>query len=82
MGKVWQTGGMSKDVRIHATLPPELVAYLDVYQRKQGLKSRSAALAAAVRVLQEHELEEAYQELGKAQRLGLESYPPANTDSL
>ncbi|WP_177183258.1 hypothetical protein [Deinococcus reticulitermitis] len=56
---------MSKGVRIHATLPPELVAYLDEYRRKHSLKSRSAALAAAVRALRDCELEEAYRKLGE-----------------
>ena len=74
--------GMTTATRISATLPPELTAYLDQYQRQNGLSTRSAALAAAVRALRERELEAAYRELGEAQTAGLEAYPPSNTDGL
>lgn len=73
---------MTNATRISATLPADLSAYLDEYQRQHGLESRSAALAAAVRALRDQELEAAYRELGEAQRLGLETYPPDNTDGL
>ena len=73
---------MTNATRISATLSSDLTAYLDKYQQEHGLDSRSAALAAAVRALRDRELEEAYRELGEAQRRGLESYPPDNTDGL
>ncbi|WP_407540853.1 hypothetical protein Q0M94_05565 [Deinococcus radiomollis] len=69
-------------VRISATLPPELASYLDEYQAAHALESRSAALAKAVVALREQELHGAYRELGDAQRAGLETYPPDNTDGL
>ena len=69
-------------VRISATLPPELANFLDEYQAVHALESRSAALAEAVMALREQSLQEAYRELGDAQRAGLETYPPDNTDGL
>ncbi|WP_420594785.1 CopG family ribbon-helix-helix protein [Deinococcus sp.] len=72
----------AKAVRISATLPAELAAFLDDYQRQHASNSRSAALAEAARVLREQVLYEAYRELGDAQRAGLEAYPPDNTDGL
>lgn len=68
--------------RISATLPRDLIAFLDDYQRRHGLGSRSAALAEAVRALQTHELEVAYRKLDAAQVEGLEVYPDANADGL
>lgn len=73
---------MTNATRISATLPPDLTAFLDEYQQAHKLESRSAALAEAIRALRQRELEAAYRELGEAQRLGLELYPPDNTDGL
>lgn len=73
---------MTNATRISATLPAELAQYLETYQQTHGLETRSAALAAAVRALRDQELEAAYRELGEAQRLGLEVYPPDNLDGL
>lgn len=73
---------MSNAIRISATLPTDLSAFLDDYQRRHGLDTRSAALAEAVRVLRTSELEAAYRELGAAQAEGLEVYPDANADGL
>jgi hypothetical protein len=69
-------------VRISATLSAELANFLDEYQTAYALESRSAALARAVTALRDQELHIAYQELGDAQRAGLEIYPPDNTDGL
>lgn len=69
-------------VRISATLPAELATFLDNYQASRALDSRSAALADAVRALRDQVLNEAYRELGDAQRAGLEQYPADNTDGL
>ena len=69
-------------VRISATLPAELAKYLDDYQASHALESRSAALAKAIVTLREQELYEAYRELGDAQRAGLGTYPPDNSDGL
>ena len=82
---MWYSDGMTNTtnaVRISATLPPELASFLDEYQAAHALDSRSAVLARAVAVLREQELYEAYRELGDAQRAGLETYPPDNTDGL
>lgn len=73
---------MTRATRISATVPPELADFLDEYQRSRGLDSRSAALADAIRALQERELLDAYAELGKAQQAGAEVYPPDNSDGL
>jgi metal-responsive CopG/Arc/MetJ family transcriptional regulator len=68
--------------RISATLPENLVAFLDTYREEHALESRSAALAAAIEALRERELQRGYRELGQAQRQNLETYPPDNTDGL
>ncbi|MFC6616547.1 ribbon-helix-helix domain-containing protein [Deinococcus radiophilus] len=73
---------MSYATRISATLPPELSHFLDDYQKRHGLDTRSAALAEAVRALQTSELEAAYRDLGNAQAEGLELYPANNMDGL
>ena len=79
------TGNMTSNtsaVRISATLPRELAAFLDEYQAAHALGSRSAALAEAVNALRDQTLHAAYFELGEAQRAGLEQYPDDNTDGL
>lgn len=73
---------MSYATRISATLPTELSRFLDDYQKRHGLDTRSAALAEAVRALQSSELEAAYRDLGTAQAEGLELYPADNADGL
>ena len=73
---------MSYATRISATLPTELSRFLDDYQKRHGLDTRSAALAEAVRALQTSELEAAYRDLGTAQAEGLELYPADNVDGL
>ena len=69
-------------VRITALLPAELAAFLTEYQTARGLPSLGAALAEAVAALREQALNEAYRELGEAQRAGLELYPDDNFDGL
>jgi metal-responsive CopG/Arc/MetJ family transcriptional regulator len=68
--------------RLSATIPQELLSFLDEYQRQHALDSRSAALVKAIEALQERELEQGYVILGQAQRDGLEQYPSDNTDGL
>lgn len=67
-------------VRLSATIPQDLVQFLDMYQQEQGLSSRSAALSLAIEALREKALEEAYKELGRAQ--ASETYPEDNLDGL
>lgn len=73
---------MAHGTRISATLPPDLLAFLDEYQHARKLDSRSAALADAVRALRERELQTAYAELGEAQASGQEIYSQDNADGL
>ena len=68
--------------RLSATIPQDLLAFLDEYQQRHALDSRSAALVKAIQTLQERELEEGYVALGQAQRAGLERYPSDNLDGL
>lgn len=68
--------------RISATIPSDLLAFLDAYQRDRALGSRSVALREAIAALKERELARGYAELGQAQRDGLETYPPEHTDGL
>ena len=74
--------GMTNATRISATLPPDLAAFLDQYQETHHLSSRSAVLAEAVRALRDQTLQDAYRELGEAQRSGQEAYPADNLDGL
>ncbi|MFC5848376.1 hypothetical protein [Deinococcus petrolearius] len=73
---------MAKFEQVSATLPAELVAFLDGYQHAHHLDSRGAALAEAIRALQERELLADYAELGEAQASGAETYPADNLDGL
>ena len=73
---------MARTTRISATLPTHLTAFLDSYQQTHGLGSRSAALAEAIGVLRDRELDAGYTELGNVQHAGLETYPADNTDGL
>lgn len=68
--------------RISATLPADLLSFLEGYQLEHGLESRSAALARAVQALRDESHLKAYEELGKAQLEGVEHYPADNTDGL
>jgi Arc/MetJ-type ribon-helix-helix transcriptional regulator len=68
--------------RISATIPENLITFLDMYREQHALDSRSAALVAAVEALRERELQRGYAELGQAQRENLETYPPDTTDGL
>jgi antitoxin MazE9 len=47
-------------MKLSVSLPDEDVALLDEYARKSGLRSRSAAIHRAVRLLRESGLEEDY----------------------
>jgi Arc/MetJ-type ribon-helix-helix transcriptional regulator len=47
-------------MKLSVSLPDEDVATLDDYARAQGLKSRSAALQRAIRMLRHPELEQDY----------------------
>lgn len=47
-------------MKLSVSLPDEDVAALDDYARSQGLRSRSAALQRAIRVLRNPELEQDY----------------------
>lgn len=75
-------GRLPTPVRIYATLPSDLAAFLTEYQTAHALPSLSAALAEAVTALRANELAEAYRELGEAQRAGSEKYPANNLDGL
>jgi len=44
------------------SIPEEDVTFLDMYARKHGLRSRSAAITQAVRVLRVDDLKSAYGE--------------------
>lgn len=68
--------------RLSATIPKDLMAFLDEYQHRHALDSRSAALVKAIQTLQEQELEQGYILLGQAQQAGLEHYPSDNLDGL
>ncbi len=68
--------------RLSATIPVELLSFLETYQRDHALESRSAALVEAIQALRQRELQRGYEELGRAQREGLEVYPSENTDGL
>lgn len=48
-------------MKVSVSLPGEDVAFLDAYAHEQGLKSRSAALHKAVRLLRAAELGVAYE---------------------
>ncbi len=73
---------MTNNVRLSATIPKDLMQFLDSYQHQHSLKSRSAALAIAIKVLREKGLQEAYEELGQAQQTFPNMYPADNTDGL
>lgn len=47
-------------MKLSVSLPEEDVATLDEYARSQGLRSRSAALQRAIRMLRNPELEQDY----------------------
>ncbi len=47
-------------MKLSVSLPEEDVATLDEYARSQGLKTRSAALKHAIRMLRNPELEQDY----------------------
>ncbi len=47
-------------MKLSVSLPAEDVATLDDYARSQGLRSRSAALQRAIRMLRNPELEQDY----------------------
>jgi antitoxin MazE9 len=47
-------------VKLSVSLSPDDVAALDAYARAAGLKSRSAAIQQAIRMLGNSELEDAY----------------------
>ena len=47
-------------MKLSVSLPEEDVALLDDHARKSGLRSRSAALRQAIRLLPRSDLEEAY----------------------
>jgi Arc/MetJ-type ribon-helix-helix transcriptional regulator len=49
-------------VKLSVSLPDDDVEYLDAYVRDRGLKSRSAAVHKAVRLLRASELASAYEE--------------------
>jgi metal-responsive CopG/Arc/MetJ family transcriptional regulator len=69
--------------RISATVPEELMQYLESYRAKHNLSSRSEALSDAILALQELEMIRGYEELGAAQRAGQIRYPDLeNTDGL
>lgn len=68
--------------RVSATIPENLVEFLDEYRQEHALESRSAALIAAIEALRERELQRGYAELGQAQRQNLETYPADTTDGL
>ena len=68
--------------RLSATIPQNLLTFLDEYQHRHDLDSRSAALVKAIETLQAQELEQGYKLLGQAQQAGLEQYPNDNTDGL
>jgi metal-responsive CopG/Arc/MetJ family transcriptional regulator len=66
----------SKTLKINATIPENLLIYLDTYQKTHQLRSRSAALSKAIQALRELELQRGYKELGEAQQTNLTMYPP------
>lgn len=72
----------SKTLKINATIPENLLLYLDSYQKTHQLRSRSAALSRAIRALQELELQHGYEELGKAQLENPAMYPSENLDGI
>jgi hypothetical protein len=72
----------SKTLKINATIPENLLVYLDTYQKTHHLRSRSAALSKAIRALQELELQCGYEELGRAQQENLGMYPSENLDGI
>jgi Arc/MetJ-type ribon-helix-helix transcriptional regulator len=47
-------------MKLSVSLPEEDVAALDEYAKAAGLKSRSAAVQRAIRLLREQDLDEAY----------------------
>ena len=47
-------------MKVSVSLPEEDVAALDEYARRQGLKSRSAAVQHAIRMLRHPDLEQDY----------------------
>ncbi len=49
-------------MKLSVSLSDEDVNYLDTYTKAQGLKSRSAALSKAVRLLRASELSAAYED--------------------
>jgi metal-responsive CopG/Arc/MetJ family transcriptional regulator len=76
-------GNNTNAVRISATIPAHLAAYLEQYQRTHKLQTRSQALTEAVLALRELELRLGYEELGRAQRNGEVTYPSFDaTDGL
>ena len=54
------TGVRNVSVRVTATLPVRDVDFLEMYQRRRGARSRSAALHDAVRALRDLELQSDY----------------------
>jgi hypothetical protein len=72
----------SKTLKINATIPQNLLLYLDTYQETHQLRSRSAALSRAIMALRELELQRGYEELGKAQVENPAMYPSDNLDGI
>lgn len=73
---------LSRHLKINATIPEHLLNFLESYQKTHDLPSRSAALAAAIRALQELELQRGYEALGAAQQRGEVAYPADSADGL
>lgn len=72
----------SKTLKINATIPADLLVYLDSYQKSHQLRSRSAAISKAIHALKELELKRGYEELGKAQIENPAMYPNDNVDGI
>lgn len=72
----------SRTLKINATIPQNLLQYLDTYQETHQLRSRSAALSRAIMALRELELQRGYEELGKAQLETPNMYPAENFDGI
>jgi hypothetical protein len=61
-------------VRVNVTVSPRLARFLDDYQERFQLESRSAVVSLAIQTLKDADMERGYAELGAYQRQHLESF--------
>ncbi len=61
-------------VRVNVTISPRLARFLDDYQERFALESRSAVVALAIQTLKDDDMERGYTELGEYQRQHPESF--------